>query len=149
MSSYINAQTVGVACGVGFLAYCIYFDHKRRLDPDYRDKVRARREKERLARENEDEIVLPSVDDESGMEKFFVREIEIGEKLLHDGELDRAVKHLAYAVALCPQPQQLLQYLKEALPTNGYVKLVEQVKIANQRVTETYRQQQQEHQQLD
>lgn len=147
MSNYINAQTVGIACGVGFLAYCVYFDHKRRIAPDYRDKVRARREKERLARESEDEIELPSVDDEAGLEKFFVKEIEIGERLMYEGELDRAIKHLAYAVALCPQPQQLLQYLKEVLPTNGHVKLIEQLKIANQRVSETYRQQQQQQQQ--
>lgn len=140
----MNAQTLGIACGVGFLAYCVYFDHKRRLAPDYKDKVRARRERERLARESEDDIVLPPVDDETEMEKFFVREIEIGERLIHAGEIDRAVKHLAYAVALCPQPQQLLQYLKGTLPTNAYGKLVEQVKLANRRVTETYKQQHEE-----
>lgn len=144
MSAYMNAQTLGIACGVGFLAYCVYFDHKRRLAPDYKDKVRARRERERLARESEDDIVLPPVDDETEMEKFFVREIEIGERLIHAGEIDRAVKHLAYAVALCPQPQQLLQYLKGTLPTNAYGKLVEQVKLANRRVTETYKQQHEE-----
>ena len=37
----ISTQSIGIACGVGFLAYCIYFDHKRRNAPDYRDKVRA------------------------------------------------------------------------------------------------------------
>ena len=139
MNSYFNLQTVGIACGAGFLAYCLYFDHKRRNDPDYTKKVRERREKERQARENQDEIEIPSVEDKSAIEKFFVREIEIGEELIQAGEVDRAVKHLSYAVVLCPQPQQLLQYMREVLPTGAYTKLVENIPIANKRVAEAYK----------
>lgn len=139
MSSYLNAQTIGVACGVGFLAYCVYFDHKRRNAPDYRDKVNARREKQEQERNSQDEIVLPPVDDKAAIEKFFVKEIEIGEELIQAGELDRAIKHLSYAVVLCPQPQQLLQYLREVLPTTAYTKLVENISVANKRVVDAYK----------
>lgn len=39
----INKTTLGIAAGVAgtlFLGYCIYFDHKRRSDPDYKKKIR-------------------------------------------------------------------------------------------------------------
>lgn len=133
----IDYKFVGAACGIGLLAYCLYFDHKRRNAPDYREKVMARRERQRKARENDD-IELPPSDDKDAIEKFFVKEIEIGEELLQSGEVERAVKHLSYAVVFCPQPQSLLQYMKEILPASAYVKLVENVAIANKRVKESY-----------
>lgn len=42
----ISKQTVGIAAGVLgslFVGYCIYFDHKRRVDPEYKKKVRERK----------------------------------------------------------------------------------------------------------
>lgn len=139
MNGYINIQAVGIACGIGFLAYCIYFDHKRRNAPDYIEKVKARREQERKAREKDEEIELPPCDDKAAIEKFFVKEIEIGEELIQAGEVDRAVKHLSYAVVLCPQPQQLLKYMKEVLPPSAYAKLVENLTIAQAKVSEAYK----------
>lgn len=138
MSSYLNLKTLAIGCGLGFLAYCAYFDQKRRNDPNYRDKVRERREREAKAREQDDEIELPPIDDKAAIEKFFVNEIEVGEQLIQAGEVDRAVKHLSYAVVLCPQPQQLLQYMREVLPSSAYTKLVENLAVANKRVTEAY-----------
>lgn len=41
----INKQVLGIAAGVLgslFVGYCIYFDHKRRVDPEYKKKVRDR-----------------------------------------------------------------------------------------------------------
>lgn len=41
----INKQVIGIAAGVLgslFVGYCIYFDHKRRVDPEYKKKVRDR-----------------------------------------------------------------------------------------------------------
>lgn len=139
MNSYYNLQTLGIVCGFGFLAYCLYFDQKRRNAPDYKEKVRAKREEERKARESDDEIELPACDDKAAIEQFFVREIEIGEELIQAGEVDRAVKHLSYAVVLCPQPQQLLKYMKEVLPTTAYTKLVEHLTVAQARVSEAYK----------
>lgn len=39
----INKTTLSIAAGVAgtlFLGYCIYFDKKRRSDPDYKKKIR-------------------------------------------------------------------------------------------------------------
>lgn len=139
MSGYLNLQTIGIACGVGFLAYCLYFDHKRRNAPDYKDKVKARRVQEREDKEKEGEIELPPCDDKTAIERFFVKEIEIGEELIQAGEIDKAVVHLSYAVVLCPQPEQLLRYMKEVLPPSAYTKLVDNIAIANRKVGETYK----------
>lgn len=42
----INRTTLGIAAGVAgslFLGYCIYFDFKRRKDPEYKKKVHDRK----------------------------------------------------------------------------------------------------------
>lgn len=39
-----NAIVAGLGtAAVAFLGYCIYFDHKRRSDPEYKKKVRERK----------------------------------------------------------------------------------------------------------
>ncbi|CAA2962732.1 mitochondrial import receptor subunit TOM20 homolog, partial [Olea europaea subsp. europaea] len=129
--------TIGTACGVGLLAYCAYFDYQRRHAPDYRERVTARRERIRRARE-EDDVELPPEHDKEAIEKFFVKEIEVGEECLQAGEVDKAVKHFSYAVIFCPQPQNLLKYMRECLPSTAYTKLVENLSAANKRVAETY-----------
>lgn len=42
----ISRTTLGIAAGVAgtiFLGYCIYFDNKRRKDPDFKKKLRDRK----------------------------------------------------------------------------------------------------------
>lgn len=126
---------IGITCGLGIL-YCVYFDHKRRNSPGYKDSVRARRERELADKDKDDEIVLPPIDDKTAIEQFFVKEIELGEELIQAGEISRAVKHLSYAVVLCPQPDQLLRYMREVLPTDAYGELVNQITHANKKVME-------------
>lgn len=135
---YLSLRNVGIACGVGFLGYCVYFDHKRRSHPTYKERVKARREAEQRERDSEEEIVLPPAHDKKALEKFFVTEVEKGEELIQAGDYDRAVKHLSYAVVLCPQPQQLLAYMKESLPVQAYLKLVKYLEVANERVNEAF-----------
>lgn len=46
MSLDISRTTLGIAAGIAgtiFLSYCIYFDKKRRSDPEYKKKVRERK----------------------------------------------------------------------------------------------------------
>ena len=31
---------VAGVCGLGFIGYCVYFDHKRRSDPDFKKKLK-------------------------------------------------------------------------------------------------------------
>lgn len=124
LSNYINWQTLGIACGVGILGYCAYFDHKRRNDPNYRDNVRARREQQKIDAENRDRIELPPLDDQEAVQKFIVSKMEAGEEFIQAGDIDRGANYLAYAIALCPQPDQVIKYMRETLPTSAFVKLV-------------------------
>lgn len=42
----VNRTTLSIAAGVAgtlFLGYCIYFDKKRRSDPEYKKKIRERK----------------------------------------------------------------------------------------------------------
>lgn len=46
MNLDISRTTLGIAAGIAgtiFLSYCIYFDKKRRNDPEYKKKVRERK----------------------------------------------------------------------------------------------------------
>lgn len=123
---------------MGFLAYCAYFDRYRRNAPDYKDKVRARRERNRKAREASD-IELPQEHDKESIEKFFVKQIEMGEECLQADDVDKAIKHFSYAVVFCPQPQSLLKYMRELLPSSSYSQLIDNLSVVNKRVSETYR----------
>ena len=132
--NYIKYSAVA---GAGLLAYCLYFDHQRRAAPDYCEKVRLRRKQQRDARENE-HIELPPKGDSKAIESFFIKEIELGEELMQMGEVDRAVKHLSYAVAFCPQTDSLLSYMREVLPPSAYEKLLQSLVSVGRRIREEY-----------
>ncbi|XP_063717805.1 mitochondrial import receptor subunit TOM20 homolog [Symsagittifera roscoffensis] len=115
----ISAQTqlalVGVSSSL-FLAYCVYFDRKRRSAPDFRAKLKAKREKQRQELERKNATQYPDLRDEAAMQRFFLEEIQQGEELLMRGEIEQAVVHLANAVVASGQPNQILNLLKHSLP---------------------------------
>ncbi len=86
---------------------------------------------------------LPDLKDAAAVQKFFLDEIQLGEELLAQGEMcvfftrflgllcmpwsvkaqmcssgdyEKGVDHLTNAIAVCGQPQQLLQVLQQTLP---------------------------------
>uniref|UniRef100_A0A8C9ITE8 Mitochondrial import receptor subunit TOM20 n=1 Tax=Piliocolobus tephrosceles TaxID=591936 RepID=A0A8C9ITE8_9PRIM len=64
-------------CRALFIGYCIYFDHKRRSDRSFKNRLREQR---------------------------------------NGSEYEKGVDHLTNAIAVCGQPQQLLQVLQQTLP---------------------------------
>uniref|UniRef100_A0A8C4R732 Translocase of outer mitochondrial membrane 20b n=1 Tax=Eptatretus burgeri TaxID=7764 RepID=A0A8C4R732_EPTBU len=102
-------------CGAAFVGYCIYFDRKRRSEPDFKNKLR----------ESKSEGPLPDLQDPEVAQKFFLEEIQLGEDLLSRGEMDEAVQHLSNAVAVCGQPQQLLQVFMQTLPSPVFQALLQ------------------------
>lgn len=63
MSGRTSAVVAGV-CGALFVAYCIYFDRKRRSDPRFKEKLRERKCLEAEEREGEvGELVVVHVAD--------------------------------------------------------------------------------------
>uniref|UniRef100_A0A8C6WKD8 Translocase of outer mitochondrial membrane 20 n=1 Tax=Neogobius melanostomus TaxID=47308 RepID=A0A8C6WKD8_9GOBI len=124
MSGRTTAVVAGV-CGALFLAYCIYFDRKRRSDPNFK-------------------VVLnflqtffwklPDLKDAEAVQKFFLEEIQLGEELLSQGEFEKGVDHLTNAIAVCGQPQQLLQVLQQTLPPPVFQMLLTKLPSISQRI---------------
>ena len=111
-----SAIATGV-CGALFIGYCIYFDHKRRSDPNFKNRLRERRKKQKLAKERAGLSKLPDLKDAEAVQKFFLlEEIQLGEELLAQGEYEKGVDHLTNAIAVCGQPQQVLQMWQQTRP---------------------------------
>ncbi|XP_033150417.1 mitochondrial import receptor subunit TOM20 homolog [Drosophila busckii] len=129
-TSILAALTAGTA-GALFVGYCIYYDRKRRADPEYKRKVRERRQRE----EEYSKLLLLSVDADgdasslSGgggmqqllendpyMELCFLNEIKLGEQLVSQGQVSEGLSHLSKAIMMCAQPTMVLETLQESLP---------------------------------
>uniref|UniRef100_A0A7N4V5C7 TOMM20-like protein 1 n=1 Tax=Sarcophilus harrisii TaxID=9305 RepID=A0A7N4V5C7_SARHA len=100
--------TLGACGAVAFLGYCVYFDKKRRGDPEFKRRLR------------DSECIPPSGARESlkneKLQEFFLQEVQMGELWLSRGEHKMGVEHLTNAILVCGQPQKLLQVFKQTLP---------------------------------
>jgi len=136
------AVGTGAALGAAFIGYCIYFDQKRRSDPDFRKKLKERRSRVRQQRQDQDRRrtnPLPNFNDPSQMQAYFLQEVQLGEELLAEGDYENAVEHLSNAVTLCGQPQQLLQILQQSLPPQVFQLLVQRLPATGMRLARAAR----------
>lgn len=133
-----TALTVAAA-GVGlcFIGYCIYFDRKRRSDPFFRQKLREKRKKakQQSKAQAKSGVQVPDLKDAEAMQRFFLQEVQLGEELLAAGDIEMGVDHLSNAVAVCGQPQQLLQVLQQTLPPQVFQMLLMKLPVAGQRIS--------------
>ncbi|XP_056634004.1 mitochondrial import receptor subunit TOM20 homolog [Diorhabda sublineata] len=124
---------LGICAGVSatlFLGYCIYFDNQRHSDPDFKKKLRQRRRNRRAAAASAGKrtnTVFPDLKDHEAVQRFFLQEIQLGEELLAAGDLENGVDHLGNAVAVCGQPNDLLQVLQQTLQPNVFHLLVKRL----------------------
>ena len=121
----------GVA-GALLLGYCIYFDKQRRSDPNFKKKLRERRRKlegntNKKGGSAAGQTKWPNLKDQEAVQKFFINEIQLGEELLSMGEMEQGVEHLSRAVAVCGQPQQLLEVLNQTLPPQVFQILLQKL----------------------
>ncbi|XP_028844048.1 translocase of outer mitochondrial membrane 20 [Denticeps clupeoides] len=133
MSGRSSAIAAGV-CGALFIGYCIYFDRKRRSDPDFKRRLRERRKNQHVAKEKSGLARLPDLKDAEAVQKFFLEEIQLGEELLAQGDYEKGVDHLTNAIAVCGQPQQLLQVLQQTLPPPVFQMLLTKLPTISQRI---------------
>ncbi|TKC39265.1 hypothetical protein EI555_015101, partial [Monodon monoceros] len=129
-----NSAIAAGVCGALFIGYCIYFDRKRRSDPNFKNMLRERRKKQKLAKERAGLSKLPDLKDAEAVQKFFLEEIQLGEELLAQGEYEKGVDHLTNAIAVCGQPQQLLQVLQQTLPPPVFQMLLTKLPTISQRI---------------
>jgi len=131
----ITKSAWGMAAGLGgllFVGYCLYFDRKRRNDPNFKKKLRERRKQKRLAKVTGTN--MPDLRDQEAVQKFFLSEVQLGEDLLSQGDVEGAVEHLGSAIAVCGHPQQLLQILQQTLPPQVFHRLLQRLPMIGQAV---------------
>ncbi|KDR12600.1 mitochondrial import receptor subunit TOM20 homolog [Zootermopsis nevadensis] len=133
----VSKAAIGIAagiCGTLFIGYCIYFDRKRRSDPNFKKKLRERRKARRGAAIKSSGTKLPDLKDHEAVQRFFLQEVQLGEELLAQGDLEGGVEHLGNAVAVCGQPNQLLQVLQQTLPPQVFHLLLLRLPLVGQRI---------------
>jgi len=124
---------VGI-CGTAFVGYCIYFDKKRRSHPDFLKNLAEKRRKEKTVKENAGKVIFPDLRDTQAVQKFFLEQVQKGEELMAAGQIEEGVDHLTNAVAVCGQPQQLLQVLQGTLPPEVFQMLLAQLPTIQARI---------------
>merc|ERR1711988_1699743 len=121
--------SIGAAAFVG---YCIYFDHKRRSSPNFKEKLKARRKQADKVGDHTKQ--LPDYSNQEEVQRFFLQEVQLGEELLAQGDVENGVEHLSMAVAVCGQPHSLLGVLQQSLPQPVYALLLQSLDKAQSRV---------------
>ena len=61
-------------------------------------------------------VFPPDFTDQEAVQRFFLQEVQLGEELLAQGDMEAGVEHLGLAVAVCGQPHSLLGVLQQTLP---------------------------------
>ena len=72
-------------------------------------------------------VKYPDLMDELAVQKFFMKEISLGEQLLGQGDIENGIEHLANAVAVTGQKENLLNVLRNSLPDPIFSLLVEKL----------------------
>ena len=114
-------RTLTVLAGA-CMGYWMYLDWKGSSDPEGKKKLRE--ERRRAPRV---EVNLPNLQDREAVQQFFNREVQLGEELLGQGKIEDAVEHLCHAVAVCTQPQVLLQAFQQELPPQVFRSILERL----------------------
>lgn len=143
-TSTIVLATVGTLATAA-LAYAIYFDQKRRSDPDFRRKLKraqkqvskAEKEEAVKAEKGQKERVKTAVDEanEEGFpsdpeknEEYFMQEVARGEMMCQDGSdpVDAALCFYK-ALKVYPQPRELINIYDKTVPKVSLVCAVRRV----------------------
>ncbi|XP_073995213.1 translocase of outer membrane 20 isoform X1 [Rhodnius prolixus] len=134
----VSKTALGIAAGIFgtlFVGYCVYFDRQRRKDPNFKKKLRERRKANKVkCAAAKEKTKYPDLRDHEAVQQFFIHEIQLGEELLTQGDVEGGVEHLGNAVSVCGQPNQLLQVLQQTLPPNVFHLLLERLPVVTQRI---------------
>ncbi|OBS74685.1 hypothetical protein A6R68_14763 [Neotoma lepida] len=129
----ISACSMGILDPVELQRNYTYTIEKQ-SDPNFKNRLQEQRKKQKLAKERAGLSKLPDLKDAEAVQKFFLEEIQFGEELLAQGEYEKGVDHLTNAIAVCGQPQQLLQVLQQTLPPPVFQMLLTKLPTISQRI---------------
>merc|ERR1711953_427110 len=77
---------------------------------------------------------LPDFSNQEEVQRFFLQEVQLGEELLAQGDVENGVEHLSMAVAVCGQPHSLLGVLQQTIPPQIYSLLLQNLEKAKGKV---------------
>ncbi|KAL7674185.1 hypothetical protein ACOME3_000464 [Neoechinorhynchus agilis] len=137
--SYRLLATAGLAV-VGFVAYCGYFDYRRRSAPDFRRKL-----KERRARQQQElsttkltlNLNIPALSDLKEMQRFFEQHLIDADSALADGDEDLAAQHYAVAAICSPMPEKLTEIVSSAAGSDMAEKMKGYFPLVQMQITKT------------
>ncbi|QIW98693.1 hypothetical protein AMS68_004211 [Peltaster fructicola] len=150
-SNPISTTTVVLAVAgtlsAGLLAYAVYFDHKRRSDPEFRKHLKrqhkeASRQQERATKAAQqgqkariqslvEEAIAEGVpQDPEEKEGYFMEEVGRGEKMCQDGSdpVDAALSFYK-ALKVYPSPRELMDIYDKTVPKPVFDILAEMIAI--------------------
>ncbi|GMR48557.1 hypothetical protein PMAYCL1PPCAC_18752 [Pristionchus mayeri] len=138
-----NLGVVASVAGVAFVGFAMYYDNKRRSAPDYKDKIRQKRREKAAARSGArsggmGNIDVPNPLNPTDMQSFFLQEVQLGEELMAAGNLEEGAEHIANAVIICGQGNQLLSIFQQTLPPDHFSLVLEKLPSAKQRLAERF-----------
>lgn len=126
--------TVGTL-SLGLLAYAVYFDHKRRHDPEFRRQIKREqkrlssleRERAREAQQGDKQLladahkrakVEPLPTSPEDREQAFMQEVAKGEQLYAGGESMKYEAAICFyrALKMYPQPAELTRIYEQTIP---------------------------------
>ncbi|XP_017020406.1 mitochondrial import receptor subunit TOM20 homolog [Drosophila kikkawai] len=111
-------KLMAAVSGLMFLGYCVYFDKKRRSDPDFKRKLHERRNRRQATK------AIPRDLNDKDMEMYFLDQMQRGQVLIMNGDIEGGVDHLINAIFVCNQPAKLLQVLQTTLPTEIFTMML-------------------------
>ncbi|KRZ66724.1 Mitochondrial import receptor subunit TOM20 -like protein B [Trichinella papuae] len=100
--------------GALFVAYCIYFDRKRRQDPQYKKKVAEKRKKQTEMTKKKNKIKLPTNPLE--MQAFVSYHAQLLEECASRNKYEEAAEHLAYIFACSGESGQMQDMVRYMFP---------------------------------
>lgn len=71
--------------------------------------------------------VFPDMKNHEAVQRFFLQEIQLGEELLAVGDIESGVDHIGNAVAVCGQPNDLLNLLQQTLQPQAFHLLIQRL----------------------
>lgn len=129
---------LGVAAGVAgaiIVGYCVYFDNKRRSDPEYRKKIKLRREKKRTNTSHT--TAWPDLKDTADIQRFFMMRMQEGEELIAGGDVEAGTFSIAQAITVCAAPEALMGVLQQSMPTDVFQLLLKKLPVASKALIES------------
>ncbi|XP_003375432.1 conserved hypothetical protein [Trichinella spiralis] len=100
--------------GALFVAYCIYFDRKRRQDPQYKKKIAEKRKKQTEMTKKKNKIKLPANPFE--MQAFVSYHAQLLDECVSRNKYEDAAEHLAYIFACSGESGQMQDMVRYMFP---------------------------------